>query len=126
MIPDPTPSSSFYETALLYLAMVGAWIAGEGGKAALAGAAGGFVRWMITAHRRIREGVVSVASGALMAHYGTPLMLALLEKWIGELKGDAAFTAAFCSGLVGMSLGKLVIAYLEAHHSKIGGASSND
>lgn len=111
----------FWESILLGLAMIGAWLSGEAGKAGIAGAAGGLVRWLMSETRRVREGIISVVSGALMAHFGTPLMLALLEKSMGELKGEAGYTAAFCSGLVGMSLAKLVIAYIERHGRKLGG-----
>lgn len=121
MIPtDPVPPPSFWEGFLLYAAMIMAWVTGEAGKAGLAGAAGGLVRWFMSETRRLREGVISVISGALMSHYATPLMLAILERWIGEMKGEAGYTAAFCSGLVGMSLAKLVIAYIEAKGRKVG------
>lgn len=96
----PPADGGFWDTALLYLTMIGAWVVGEGGKAALAGAAGGLVRWFMAERRRIREGCISVASGAMMAHFGTPLMLALLERWFGEFRGDVGNTAAFCAGSV--------------------------
>lgn len=117
----PPADGSIWDAILLYLAMVGAWVVGEGGKAALAGAAGGLVRWLMAERRRIRDGAISVASGAMMAHFGAPLMLALLEKSLGGMRGDVANTAAFCAGIVGMSLAKLVIAYVEAHSRKVGG-----
>lgn len=79
--------STLWELVLLYAAMIGAWVTGEAGKAGLAGAAGGLMRWLMSETRRVWEGVVSVTCGCLMATYGTPLMLALLEKWVGELKG---------------------------------------
>lgn len=125
MTPDQPPSATLLENLILYATMVGAWIFGEGTKAAFAGAAGGLVRWMMSERRRIRDGIISVTSGALMAHYGTPLMLAILEKWMGELRGDAGFAAAFCSGLVGMSLAKLVIAYIDAQGRKVGGGADD-
>lgn len=113
--------NGFWESFLLGLAVIGAWLSAEAGKASVAGAAGGFVRWLMSEKRRVRDLMISVITGALMAHFGTPLMLALLEKAMGELKGDAGYTAAFCSGLAGMSLAKLVIAYIERHGRKLGG-----
>ena len=109
------------QQALFYLAMVGAWIAGEAGRAALAGAAGGLVRWLMSDRRRIRDGVASVVVGLLMALYASPIMLALLNRWIGEMSGDVGGAAGFAAGLVGMSLTKLALAVLDANHRRISG-----
>lgn len=115
------PSDTVFEAVLLHGAMIGAWVLGEGGKAAMAGAAGGVVRWLSSERRKVSEGVIAVVTGAMMAHYGTPLMLALIEGWTGELKGEAMPAAAFFAGLVGMSLGKLVIAFMDNHARKVRG-----
>lgn len=123
--PDTPPGPGFWDTIVLYGGLVGAWLAGEGGKAVFAGAAGGFVRWMISEKKRVSNGVMSVIVGALMSQYATPLMLAILEKWFGELRGEAGNTAAFFTGVIGMSLAKLVIAYVDARHRAVreGGGS---
>lgn len=115
--PDTTPG--FWDTIFIYAAMVGAWLVGEGGKAVIAGAAGGFVRWLGTQRFHIGEGIVSVISGAIMAHFGTPLMLALLQQWVGELQDVSGYTVPFFSGLVGMSLAKLTIAFIEQRAAKL-------
>lgn len=117
----PPVETSFWENAMLWIGLVGAWLAGEGLKAPLAGAAGGLVRWLMSEKRRVREGIVSVLTGGLMAEFATPLTLAMLEKWVGEMHGDASYGAAFFTGVVGMSMGKLVLAYIEGQHRKFKG-----
>lgn len=112
-----------FQQVLFYFAMIGAWIAGEAGRAALAGAAGGFVRWLTSERRRIRDGVVSVVAGALMARYASPVMLALLERWLGEMSGDVAGAAGFAAGLAGMSLAKLILGAIDANVRRISGGS---
>lgn len=109
----PAPDPGLWETFVLYVTMIAAWVAGEAGRAGVAGAAGGLVRWLMSETRRVRGGIISVTTGAVMAHYLTPLMLAILEKWLGEIKGNAWYSAAFAAGLVGMSLAKLLVAYME-------------
>ncbi|MFN4129377.1 MAG: hypothetical protein ACK4GC_06135 [Paracoccaceae bacterium] len=110
-----------FQQALFFIAMIGAWIAGEAGRAALAGAAGGLVRWLTSEQRRIRDGIVSVIAGALMARYASPVMLAILENWIGEMSGDVAGAAGFAAGLAGMSLTKLILGAIDAHVRRLGG-----
>lgn len=109
------------QQVLFFMAMIGAWIAGEAGRAALAGAAGGLVRWLTSERRRIRDGIVSVIAGALMARYASPVMLAILERWIGEMSGDVAGAAGFASGLAGMSLTKLILGAIDANARRLGG-----
>lgn len=123
MTPDMPPPPSFFDSVVLWIGLIGAWIAGEGLKAPLAGAAGGLVRWLMSERRRLREGIVSVFTGGLMAEFATPMTLALIEKWVGEMKGDAAYGAAFFTGVVGMSMGKLFLAYVEGQHRKVKGGS---
>ncbi|RDW14441.1 hypothetical protein [Paracoccus thiocyanatus] len=114
------------QQTLFFMAMIGAWIAGEAGRAALAGAAGGLVRWLMSERRRIRDGVVSVIAGALMARYASPVMLALLERWLGEMSGDVGGAAGFAAGLAGMSLAKLTLAILDANYRRITGGGQSD
>lgn len=117
---------SWVDQALVNLALIGAWIAGEGGRAAIAGAAGGLVRWLISARRTIRDGAASIFVGLLMASYATPLMMALLERWLGEIKGDVQGAAGFAAGIVGMSITKLAMAMLDAHTRRINGGGPSD
>lgn len=109
------------QQVLFFAAMIGAWIAGEAGRAVLAGAAGGLVRWLMSERQRIRDGIVSVVAGALMARYASPVMLAIMERWLGEMSGDVAGAAGFASGLAGMSLAKLMLGFVDAHARKLGG-----
>jgi hypothetical protein len=102
-------------------ALVLAWLGGEVGRLALAGAAGGLVRAFLSERIRIRDGVVSVVAGALMARYATPLMLVMLESYFGPLKGDVAGTAGFACGIAGMSLAKIIMAAVEAHGRRLTG-----
>lgn len=112
---------SWTDQVLMAATLIGAWITGEAGRAALAGAAGGLVRWLMSERRRIRDGMVSIIAGMLMARYATPLMMAMLESYFGTLRGDVQGTAGFAAGIVGMSLAKLIMGMIEAHARRIGG-----
>lgn len=92
-----------------------AWLSGETGKAMLAGAAGGIVRWFAQETRRLIEGVIAVISGAFSAVYLSPLILPLLDMAGIEVGAtdQAAGVAHFLSGLVGMSMAKIVVALIE-------------
>ena len=80
-------------------------LTGDASKAALAGAAGGLVRW-ITLRSDWREGVGAIFVGALCALYLGPIVQPLLEPTIGALApgGDPDGFAAFVVGLGGISL----------------------
>lgn len=117
---------SWTDQILFYAAVIGAWVTGEAGRAALAGAAGGLVRWLMSEKRRIRDGVVSIIAGTLMARYATPLMVAILESYFGTLKGDVQGTAGFAAGIIGMSCAKLAMGILDAHARKISGGGQPD
>lgn len=116
-----TEGPGFLDMALFYAGLIVAWLAGEAGRAALAGAAGGLVRWLTSERYRLRDGVVSVVAGALMARYASPVMLALLEKWLGEMSGDVAGAAGFAAGLAGMSLAKLIMGMIDANSRRFSG-----
>ena len=117
---------SWTDQLLVNAALIGAWVTGEAGRAAIAGAAGGLVRWLMSERRRLRDGVVSIMAGTLMARYATPLMMALLETYFGPLKGDVQGTAGFAAGIVGMSMAKLIMGMLEAHARRISGGGQSD
>lgn len=119
------PGPEVWATLKLWVGLFLTWLAGSAGQVALAGAAGGAVRWwlgrpqMSIAH--LISGAGSVITGAIFARYFAPITLALIEKWVGPL-GDGAFaTAAFAAGLGGMSIAKIIIAAIEGAGSKIGG-----
>lgn len=99
--------------ALLYVTSIGTWVAGEAGRAAIAGAAGGFTRWLISERRRLSEGIVSTLVGLVMSLYASPIMLALIRKWIGDISGDTKGAAGFAAGLMGMSIAKMALAILD-------------
>lgn len=96
------------------------WLAGSAGQIALAGAAGGVVRWWMSERRGIIKLFGSVGTGALFANYFAPVALVLLNNYVGPL-GDGAFaTAAFAAGLGGMSFAKIIIAAVEGGARKLG------
>lgn len=117
---------SWTDQVMMAATLIGAWITGEAGRAALAGAAGGLVRWLIASRRRLRDGVVSIFVGMLMASYATPLMMAVLERYIGGLQGDVQGTAGFAAGIVGMSVTRLAMGMVEAYARRIGGGGHPD
>lgn len=91
------------------------WIAGETGRAMLAGAAGGLVRWVGQERKRLRDGVLAVASGSLAALYLAPVVVGVLRVLSIELGegADADRAAGFLAGLAGMSIAKVVITAVE-------------
>jgi hypothetical protein len=92
-----------------------AWLASEPGKAALAGAAGGLVRW-ITLRDNWREGVPGIAVGAVCALYLGPLAEPLLRPFVGALapSSDPAGFAAFVVGMGGIGITAGVIDVMQA------------
>lgn len=100
------------------------WLASEPGKAALAGAAGGLVRW-ITLRDNWREGVPGILVGAVCALYLGPLVEPLLKPVVGAIApaSDPAGFAAFVVGLGGIGIAASVIDILQAwRHRPEGGA----
>lgn len=81
------------------------WIGTDIGKAALAGALGGLVRW-ITLRSNWKEGLGAVIIGAICALYLGPLVAPLLEPVIGVIapQGDPGGFSAFIVGLGGISI----------------------
>ena len=81
------------------------WLASDPGKAALAGALGGVVRW-ITLRDSWKEGVPALAVGAICAVYIGPLVEPFLDAPISGLAPDADTTAlaAFLTGLGGIGI----------------------
>jgi integral membrane sensor domain MASE1 len=92
------------------------WVAGETGRAMVAGAAGGLLRWFGQEKRRLRDGIIAVASGALAALYLAPVILAILAAFGLHLGDgpDVDRAAGFLAGLSGMSIAKVIIAMVEA------------
>ncbi len=119
---QPTDPSVF-DRLLFAVGVAITWLSGEAGKALIAGAAGGFYRWLMAERRRLRDGVVAVVSGAISASYLGPVALAILR--LSGLKiddgPDIYLTSGFLAGLAGMSIAKLVVALIEAQARKLRG-----
>lgn len=96
------------------------WLTGTAGQIALAGAAGGVVRWWMSERRGFIKLFGAIFTGALFANYFAPVALVMLNNYVGPL-GDGAFgTAAFAAGLGGMSFAKIIIAAIEGGARKLG------
>lgn len=125
----PTHEVSLWSEVTGYIgsavALAGTWISGEAGKVAVAGGAGGVIRWLASEKRRIRDGIVAAFAGMLLGRYLWPVTLHLLELLPGELgKGPDAIAVAGCiAGMGGISVAKITIAGLEARARKFAAGS---
>lgn len=115
----------FWGAVFFYGSIAAAWIGGEAGRAYVAGAAGGLMRWWMSEHRRLRDGVSAAITGAIFARYLSPVVLVFIEKLSGPLQGGKQDAATFATGLLGMSMAKIIIAALERRVSKFGGSDDN-
>lgn len=120
---DPT----IWDKALIYGSSVVAWLSGEAGRAAAAGAIGGLHRWLMSEKRRLIDGLFAAVSGAVCAQYLGPVVLAML-KLAGLRLGDGQdvdMTAGFIAGLMGMSLAKFLVAIVENKAIKLSGGDND-
>jgi hypothetical protein len=79
-----------------------AWLVGENGRAALAGAAGGLVRWLALKSSPI-DGLISMVVGLICAIYLGPLALPLLEYGgLGKVVVEEVNRASFAGFIIGM------------------------
>lgn len=115
------PGPEFWQIVKVYSGLVLTWFMGASGQVALAGAAGGLVRWWLSERRKILAGAGSVITGAIFAQYFAPITLTILEKWVGPLGEGSFATAAFAAGLGGMSIAKIILAAIEGMSHRIGG-----
>ena len=109
------------------LAVGAAWVAGEGGRIAVAGGAGGLTRWLNSETRRIRDGIIAVIGGLVSATYLWPLILAVIGFPFGglaETPNNSAM-AAFVAGALGMSFVKIITAMVEAKMSRAAGGQDD-
>ncbi|MBU2961971.1 hypothetical protein KO516_14365 [Citreicella sp. C3M06] len=119
-MPDRIPQlAELWAHIKLWLGLWLTWLSGAAGQVAIAGAAGGAVRWWMEARRRIASGIGSVITGAIFAQYFAPITLAIMNRYIGPLGDGAYATAAFAAGLGGMSIAKIIIAAVEAGAGKL-------
>lgn len=95
------------------------WLFSDAGKAAVAGALGGLVRW-ITLREKPREGLGALIVGAICALYLGPIVEPILEPAIGRIApdNDSAGFASFVVGLGGISLAGFVIDVIKARGSR--------
>jgi hypothetical protein len=87
-----------------------AWLHSDAGQMALAGAAGGLVRWL-TLRENWRDGAVSLVVGSICALYLGPLAEPLLAPAVGRIaagEGAAGFSS-FVVGLGGIGFAGFVI-----------------
>jgi hypothetical protein len=86
------------------------WIGTDAGKAAIAGAAGGIVRWL-TLRQNPKEALASLVVGSICAIWLGPLVAPIIEPVIGQISpdGDADGFASFMVGLGGISIASFVI-----------------
>jgi len=93
-----------------------------GGQAALAGAAGGFVR-ALTLRETFKEGSASLFVGALCAMYAAPLTLGAIGPVLSHLiKPDALDGfCAFATGIGGMAVVGFVLDLWKSYRKQIKG-----
>lgn len=104
-----------------YGASVLAWASGEIGRIYIAGGLGGALRWINSHRRRLRDGPVAIIAGSVSARYFHPIVGNILEGIFGDFARpeDAIATSAFVAGLLGMSLGKLLMAVVEGRFKSL-------
>ena len=98
------------------------WIMTDQAKTALAGAAGGIVRW-VTLRERWQDGAASLLVGSICALYVGPFVNPLINPLIGDLapNGDSTGFASFIVGLGGISIAGLLIDMIRARSAKVKG-----
>ena len=102
------------------------WLQGDGGRAAIAGALGGVVRW-VTLRESWREGLMSLIVGSICASYLGPLVAPILEPMLGRITpmGDNTGLTAFLVGIGGISISGLLIDIFRARRAKGGSDDSS-
>jgi len=89
------------------------WLQSDAANAAIAGAAGGLVRWL-TLRDNPRDGIASLIVGAVCAIYLGPIVEPMLRPVFGAISPgrDPQGFAAFVVGLGGIGLAGFVIEVL--------------
>jgi Na+/melibiose symporter-like transporter len=93
---------------------------GDTMQAAVAGAAGGLVRWIMT-RDDWRSGSLSLIVGAVCAVYIGPLAAPLVEPILGRVAPDGGGTgfSAFLIGIGGISISALLIGIFRAREAAV-------
>lgn len=78
-----------------------AFLFGEKGQVALAGAAGGLVRWL-TLRPRWSDGIITVVVGSITAIYLHPLAEPLVNSILGNVVVEEASRSAFSGFVIGL------------------------
>ena len=92
------------------------------GQTVLAGAVGGACRWL-TLREDWRSGLISVCVGGALSAYGTPLVLPLIEPWLGKIVADPASIAGFSGlmiGLGGIAVTGLIMDFWKSAARRVG------
>lgn len=97
------------------------WLTSDVGKAVIAGALGGLVRW-VTLKENKRDGLASLIVGAICALYIGPLAEPLLTPLIGSISpgNDAAGFSSFVVGLGGISLAGFLLDFIRSRRIALG------
>lgn len=103
------------QTLLLWLTVVTTWLGGETGRVIMASGMGGFIRWLSTDRKRVRDGIFSVIGGAIAGIYLWPAILWALGM---DHTPDSIAMAAFVAGTIGISFVKVVSAVVESRAHK--------
>lgn len=100
------------------------WLASEPAMLAIAGAAGGVVRW-ITLRNNWKEGLPALIVGAVCAVYLAPFIEPLIATPLNAVAPDADVTslAAFITGLGGIGMAGFMIDLISARLTKHGGGN---
>ena len=95
------------------------WIISGDGRAAVAGALGGLVRW-ITLREHWTDGLASLLVGSVCAMYLGPLVAPFLNPVVGQLVpgSDGSGFSAFVVGLGGISFSGFLIDVIRARRTQ--------
>lgn len=96
------------------------WLLSEPSRAAIAGIAGGVVRWL-TLRSNWKEGLGTLIVGALCAIYAGQIALPIVEGSIGKiLPGeDMSGLSSFLVGIGGISLSGLILDIFDRRRLKL-------
>ena len=114
--------TQLWDLAMLWGALAAAWLAGETGRVFVASGAGGMVRWLSQEKRKLRDGIITVIGGSIAGHFLWPFVLALMGLVTGGIPEtpNSIAMAAFVAGTSGMSLVKIVTAFIEKRARNLG------